>query len=235
MAIINSVFIGRAKKSAGNATFRTVRGRTIASQKVAKKGTQNGMHSSNQFALACISRFASLYAGDINVSFDPTTYGSSRNAFFKLNYAAMKKAINPLYVEALKHGADKIPADSEIIAAIETYATANPSAIYRVKKHGLEAVYLTGAWTSEDNPEEGATDSNMVRISVLASPAAGGSVSGGGTYAIGTEVTITAVAATDYEFQNWSDGDTNSTRTIVALEKATYTANFKEAPNKDVE
>lgn len=235
MAIINSVFIGRAKKSAGNATFRTVRGRTIASQKVAKKGTQNGMHSSNQYALACISRFASLYASDINLSFDPTTYGSSRNAFFKLNYAAMKKAINPLYVDSLKHGADKIPADSEIIAAIETYAAANPTAIYRVKKHGLEAVYLTGAWSSEDNPSEEATDLNQVRISVLASPAEGGSVTGGGVYAIGTEVTISAVAAEEYEFESWSDGDTNSSRTIAAYEKVTYTANFKKVPNKDIE
>ena len=58
MAIISSVFMGRAKKSAGNATFRTVRGRTIASQKVAKKGTKTGKMSKNQFALAVISRFA---------------------------------------------------------------------------------------------------------------------------------------------------------------------------------
>lgn len=229
MAIINSVFMGRAKKSAGNATFRTVRGRTIASQKVAKKGTMSGNLSANQFTMACISRFASLYAFDISVSFDPTTYGSSRNAFFKVNYAALKKALNPLYLESLKHGADKIPSDSEIIAAIETYATANPSDIYRVKKHGFEAVYLNGAWSSEDNPEGEAGGSGKVRISVTCSPADAGVATGSGSYEAGTEVEISATANKGYNFQGWSDGESNQTRTIIAGEGATsYVAQFTE-------
>ena len=226
MAIINSVFMGRAKKSAGNATFRTVRGRTIASQKVAKKGTMSGNLSANQFAMACISRFASLYANDIALSFDPTTYGSSRNAFFKVNYAALKKALNPLYVESLKHGADKIPADAEIISAIEAYATENPSDIYRVKKHGYEAVYLQGAWSSEDNPAENAGP-KMVTISVIADPAIGGDVTGGGTYEEGTEVTLKATPKTGYDWNRWSDGVETAERTIIVGSKAaTYTAWF---------
>lgn len=165
MAIINSVFMGRSKKSAGNATFRTVRGRTIVSQKVGKTGTITGNLSVNQFALAVISRFASLKAEDIAVSFDPTTFGSARNAFFKLNYGALKKAINGLYVESLKHGAAKLPTDSEILEAITDYATKNPQAIYRVKRAGLAVVYLTGEWDSEQNPDV---------------PAAGGDNSGSG-------------------------------------------------------
>lgn len=221
MAIINSVFMGRAKKSAGNATFRTVRGRTIASQKVAKKGTMSGNLSANQFTMACISRFASIYAFDIAVSFDPTTYGSSRNAFFKVNYAAMKKAFNPLYVESLKHGADKIPSDSEIIAAVETYATANPSDIYRVKKHGFEAVYLQGAWSSEDNPEGEAGGSGKIRITVTADPAEGATTTGSGLYEVGTSVEISVSPKMDYTFSKWSDGDTNKTRTIVVGEGPT--------------
>lgn len=158
MAIINSVFMGRAKKSAGNATFRTVRGRTIASQKVAKTGTIVGNLSKNQFALAVISRFASLKAGDISVSFDPTTYGSQRNAFFKLNYGAMKEAIEDLYVDSLKHGAPKLPSDDEILTAIAEYSDAHPTSIYRVKRAGYDVVYLQGDWTSEANPEEPSVD-----------------------------------------------------------------------------
>lgn len=154
MAIISSVFMGRAKKSAGNATFRTVRGRTIASQKVAKKGTQTGKMSKNQFALAVISRFASLKAGDIRVSFDATTYGSKRNAFFKLNYDQMKKAIEKLYTDSLLHGAANMPSDAEILEAVADYAAKNKQAIYRVKRAGFPVVYLTGEWTSEENPEE---------------------------------------------------------------------------------
>lgn len=227
MAIINSVFMGRAKKSAGNATFRTVRGRTIASQKVAKKGTMSGKLSENQFSMACISRFASIYAFDISVSFDPTTYGSSRNAFFKVNYAALKKALNPLYLESLKHGADKIPSDSEIISAIETYAASNPSDIYRVKKHGFEAVYLQGAWSTDDNPDGATGGSGKIRISAVASPAEGGKVTGAGSYEIGEEVQLKATPNSGYTFDKWSDGVDTATRTIVVGETAkTYTAEF---------
>lgn len=229
MAIINSVFMGRAKKSAGNATFRTVRGRTIASQKVAKRGTTSGKLSENQFAMACISRFASIYAYDISVSFDPTTYGSSRNAFFKVNYTALKKALKPLYTESLKQGADKIPTDSEILGAIETYATANPADIYRVKKHGLEAVYLQGAWNSQDNPEGAGSGTNKIRISATASPAEGGKVTGAGFYEEGQEATLTATANEGYYFVKWSDGVNTESRTIVVgSTSASYVAEFEK-------
>lgn len=152
MAIINSVFVGRAKKSAGNATFRTVRGRTIASQKVAKTGTKVGNLSLNQFALAVISRFASLKAADIVVSFDPTTYGSARNAFFKLNYGPMKEAVRQLWMDSLQHEAAKLPTDDEILTTIAEYSDAHPNTIYRVKKAGYPVVYLQGDWSSDDNP-----------------------------------------------------------------------------------
>lgn len=229
MAIINSIFMGDARKSAGNGTFRTVRGRTIVSQKVSKRGTISGNLSKNQFALAVISRFASLYAADINVSFDPTTFGSARNAFFKLNYDSMKKAVSSLYSASLLEGAAKIPTDAEIIAAIESYAASNPSAIYRVKRAGYEVVYLTGAWSSDDNPEEADQVGGKVKITVNADPTEGGTVTGGGSYAPGTVVTLTATAKSGYNFSKWSDGVTSSTREItVGDTAATYTANFGE-------
>lgn len=152
MAIINSVFMGDARKSAGNGTFRIVRGRTIVSQKVSKRGTLSGDLSINQFALAVISRFASTHAADIDASFDPTTYGSTRNAFFKLNYAPMKAAITDLYNASLLPGAAKIPSDAEINQAIATYAAANPMSIYRVKKAGQPVEYLTGEWVETVAP-----------------------------------------------------------------------------------
>lgn len=152
MAIVNSVFVGRAQKSAGNGTFRTVRGRTIVSQKVSKRGAVVGSLSQNQFALAVISRFASIHAADIDVSFDRTTYGSSRNAFFKLNYAPMKEAVKLLWTNSLKTGAAKLPTDAEIEEAIATYAQEHPNTIYRIKKAGEAVVYLSGAWEDSSNP-----------------------------------------------------------------------------------
>lgn len=54
----------------------------------------------------------------------------------------------------------------------------------------------------------------------------GGTVSGGGEYDNGTTATLTATPSTGYKFKQWSDGDTNATRTITVTANATYTAQF---------
>ena len=57
----------------------------------------------------------------------------------------------------------------------------------------------------------------------------GGSVSSsGGSYNSGQQVTITATPNTGYNFVNWSDGSTDSSRTITMSENTTLTANFAE-------
>ena len=53
-----------------------------------------------------------------------------------------------------------------------------------------------------------------------------GSVTEGGEYAYGTEVTLTATANTGYRFAQWSDGNTDNPRTITVTENKTYTAEF---------
>lgn len=65
-----------------------------------------------------------------------------------------------------------------------------------------------------------------VLVNVIASPAGGGTVSGGGSYDEGSSVQISATPNTGYLFSKWSDGNTNATRTIVANENVTYTAEF---------
>jgi len=54
-----------------------------------------------------------------------------------------------------------------------------------------------------------------------------GTVTGGGSYKVGTFVTLTATPNEHYTFAKWSDGNTQSTRTIVVTGDATYTAEFK--------
>lgn len=58
----------------------------------------------------------------------------------------------------------------------------------------------------------------------------GGTVSGGGTYAYNTKVTIKATANSGYHFVKWSDGNTNATRTVTVTKDATYTATFEQDP-----
>lgn len=55
-----------------------------------------------------------------------------------------------------------------------------------------------------------------------------GTTTGSGTYQYGTSLTITATPAECYRFVNWSDGDTNASRTITVTGNTTYTAIFEK-------
>ena len=63
-------------------------------------------------------------------------------------------------------------------------------------------------------------------ITVNANPSNGGTVTGGGTYAYGATATLTATPNTGFDFLQWSDGVTLSTRVITVTGNATYTALF---------
>ena len=67
-------------------------------------------------------------------------------------------------------------------------------------------------------------------ITVETSNADQGSVTGGGTYYEGTEVTIRATAVGGFVFEKWSDDNTANPRTITVNGAAAYTAIFKVAP-----
>ena len=64
-------------------------------------------------------------------------------------------------------------------------------------------------------------------LTVTANPSSGGAVTGGGVYAIGTNVLIAATASNNWSFTAWSDGNTNASRTVVVPPtNITYTAQF---------
>ncbi len=63
-------------------------------------------------------------------------------------------------------------------------------------------------------------------ISVNSSNNNYGTVSGGGTYTAGTQVTLRATPHNGYQFIRWNDGNTNATRTITVTGNASYTAYF---------
>ncbi len=75
----------------------------------------------------------------------------------------------------------------------------------------------------------GSTPITYYTMATLSNPAAGGSVSGAGSYASGTSATLIATAASGYTFTGWS-GDaagTSSTTTVVMNGNKTATANFQ--------
>ena len=55
-----------------------------------------------------------------------------------------------------------------------------------------------------------------------------GTVTGGGTYAAGTIITLTATANEGYQFALWSDESTENPRQIMVTEDATFEAMFEE-------
>lgn len=101
MAILLNIISTGSRKSAGAATFRRVRGRTIMSQKRGSSAKSletraaTGLVRTYREALFFImSAFCDGMQNTINESFEPTKYGSRRNAFFKLNYSAVELAMN---------------------------------------------------------------------------------------------------------------------------------------------
>ena len=57
-----------------------------------------------------------------------------------------------------------------------------------------------------------------------------GEVTGGGTYFCGDNTTLTAKSKGCYQFDNWNDGTTDSTRTILVDGDKEFTANFSIKP-----
>lgn len=65
-------------------------------------------------------------------------------------------------------------------------------------------------------------------ITGVASPTAGGAVTGGGYFQSGQTAMLTATPNTGYKFKQWSDGNTSNPRTVTVSANATYTAQFEK-------
>ena len=69
----------------------------------------------------------------------------------------------------------------------------------------------------------------IVKYTITLSAGEGGAVSTtGGEYEAGQTVSVTATPQGEYLFKDWSDGNTNATRTITVSSNTTLTANFEK-------
>jgi hypothetical protein len=76
----------------------------------------------------------------------------------------------------------------------------------------------------------------MYTLTVAANDYSMGQVTGGGSYAYGTEVTIEARAFGGYRFLGWNDGVMDEHRKVTVTENASYTALFEQKTGiEDVE
>lgn len=104
--------------------------------------------------------------------------------------------------------------------------TPNDDAYLEFEENGGEPITPAPPYsgpTGDDTPS-----TTQVVITAVASPSSAGTVTGGGTYAKGTQVTLKATAnnASLAPFAKWSDGVTQNPRTITANASATFTAIF---------
>ena len=100
--------------------------------------------------------------------------------------------------------------------------------------------YLFDSWSngSTSNPITVTMDSNKsLTASFVAIPTyninliagEGGSVSGGGSFQDGVQITLIATPDSGYQFTSWSDGSTEQNRNIVVSQDLELTANFSIA------
>ena len=78
-------------------------------------------------------------------------------------------------------------------------------------------------------------EANSFAITTAVNDDAMGSVTEGGEYTYGTEITLTATPNDGYRFAQWSDGNTENPRIVTVTENKTYTAEFEVAEATNVE
>lgn len=84
MAVINSLAIGKSVKSAGNLTYKTVRGRTIASQRITTNSSKTALQIFQRGSFSESVKSMQLVLPWVNNFFEKSKYGSARNNFLKL-------------------------------------------------------------------------------------------------------------------------------------------------------
>ena len=84
----------------------------------------------------------------------------------------------------------------------------------------------------EDSQAPNTPPSQIVKqYALTASAGDGGSVSGGGTFASGTQVSLTATPNSGYSFSGWSNGLTTNPITVTLNSNTSLTANFQVIVN----
>ena len=118
--------------------------------------------------------------------------------------------------------------ENSSVAAISPAGVLTASEVNNDVVVSVSASYSIGGVTCTAN--QNVTIRNEVAytlVSVLANPGRGGTANGGGSFASGSEIQISATPVLNWVFTGWNDGDKSNPRNIVVpASGGTYTANF---------
>lgn len=154
MAIINSLAIGKSVKSAGNLTYKTVRGRTIASQRITQNKSNTAAQQIQRSKFGMVAKSIKLIQQYIDVCYEKSKYGSSRNAFFRMN----KNFTFGGLVGELEEGV--VGLDDAMLSSL----TAEPISQLSIVTNGSLAGFLTAQYSSIDNYKYGSNTYESIRV-----------------------------------------------------------------------
>ncbi|MDR1102720.1 MAG: hypothetical protein LBL42_03080 [Tannerella sp.] len=97
MAIIDSVAIGSASKTAGDLTYKRVHGRTIASQKIMSNKSNTPAQNASRVAFKMLSNITKDASPMLKLTFFNVKYGTRRNNFIKSNKLLLTKIRDVLH------------------------------------------------------------------------------------------------------------------------------------------
>ncbi|MFP4199783.1 MAG: S-layer homology domain-containing protein [Clostridia bacterium] len=101
---------------------------------------------------------------------------------------------------------------------------------------GSSALAVSGGRMSNELDTEITVQEPACQVTVSASPPEGGTVSGTGSYAVGEEITVQATAVSGYEFDKWTEGDTevssDAEYSFALEENRNLVANFREVEDR---
>lgn len=103
----------------------------------------------------------------------------------------------------------------------------NYTAIITAGNYGTATASVVVSGTSQSETANFTLYPSQATVFVVANPTQGGTVSGGGTFEVGSQQQITATPTANWNFMSWNDGSIVNPRTIIiSAGGATYTANF---------
>ena len=179
---------------------------------------------------------ANIFSGTaiLKVPCGSLDYYTSASAGWSQYFVGIEEICNvTITVTSANENMGTVSGGGEYEVGTEITITATPNEGYRFvswndgNTNNPRTITVTGNATYIATFEEG---EEVIRytITVLSANGSMGTVSGGGEYEVGTEITITAIPNEGYRFVSWNDGNTDNPRTITITEDATYIASFEE-------
>ena len=137
-----------------------------------------------------------------------------------------KSGATATHLDSIKVNGEVLPLDSEKLIVVDDANTYN--GIEGRKRYMLfliiDQAYSIEAFYSVDT-------TTYVKVDATSANDSMGYVTGGGYYAYGDPVELTAVAREGYRFAHWQDGSTEPTLSFVATADVQYVATFEVDPD----